>query len=237
MLTIAIIEDNPALCEALTDVLAAEGHDVEGFNSAEAFWARGDASPYDVLVLDLNLPGEDGISFARRVRAINPDVGIVMLTARGEPNERRIGYENGADIYLTKPSSAPELTASVSALARRLRRNRREEPALVLDGAAMTLSGGAEPVALSAAEVDLLTALLDAPNHRVSISRIAALMGGEVGISKAAIEVRIVRLRKKMMMAGASGQPIKVIRNYGYQLSNQKIAKVTSSPSRGRMPG
>lgn len=228
MLTIAIIEDNPALCEALTDVLAAEGHDVEGFNSAEAFWARGDASPYDVLVLDLNLPGEDGISFARRVRAINPDVGIVMLTARGEPNERRIGYENGADIYLTKPSSAPELTASVGALARRLRRNRREEPALVLDGAAMTLSGGAEPVALSAAEVDLLTAFLDAPNHRVSISRIAALMGGEVGI---------VRLRKKMMMAGASGQPIKVIRNSGYQLSNQKIAKVTSSPSRGRMPG
>lgn len=224
MLNIAIIEDNPALCEAMTDVMAAEGHEVEGFNSAEAFWAQGDTSAHDVLILDLNLPGEDGISVASRVRAANPDVGIIMLTARGEPNERRIGYENGADIYLTKPSSAPELTASVLALARRLKRSGRETATLTLDRGAMTLAGAGEPVALSAAEVDLLLEFLNAPNNRVPLGRIAALMGGEVGISKAAIEVRIVRLRKKLVMAGAAGQPIKVIRNFGYQLSNLRIS-------------
>ncbi len=219
MLKIIIVEDNRALRESLIDVLAEKGHDVEACDSGEALWSRGDMDAVDILILDLNLPGEDGISVARRARAEHPSVGIVMLTARGEPNERRIGYESGADIYLTKPSSGPELTSSVEALARRLNRRKPEPKTLILDCATMTLSGPTERIALSAAEVELLAEFARAPSNRLEISRIASLIGGDAGVSKAAIEVRIVRLRKKMIAAGAPGQPINVVRSHGYQMS------------------
>jgi DNA-binding response OmpR family regulator len=215
MLTIAIVEDHQALRESLVDVLAAEGHAVSAFDSAEAFCAGCTLDTLDILVLDLNLPGEDGIAVAGRLRSGHPDVGIVMLTARGEPDERRIGYESGADIYLTKPSSVPELTSSVEALARRLKKGRPDPARLVLDCAAMTLSGPAGSVALSAAEVEVLAEFARAPNNRLETARIDSMIGG--GTSKAAIEVRIVRLRKKMLMAGASRQPVNVVRNFGYQ--------------------
>lgn len=220
MLKIIIVEDNRALRESLIDVLAENGHDVEACDSAEALWRRGDIGAIDVLILDLNLPGEDGISVARRARAVHSGLGIVMLTARGEPNDRRIGYESGADIYLAKPSSGPELTSSVEALARRLNRSRPEPGTLVLDCSTMTICGPAERVAISAAEVELLLAFARAPNNRLEIGLITTILGGEDGVSKAAIEVRIVRLRKKLIAAGALGQPIKVIRNHGYQMSS-----------------
>ncbi|PWK62643.1 response regulator transcription factor [Roseicyclus mahoneyensis] len=218
MLNIIIVEDNGALRESLIDIMAAEGHAVEGFDSAEAFWSGGNIETVDILILDLNLPGEDGISIAHRARADHPGVGIVMLTARDAPDERRIGYESGADIYLTKPSSPPELTSSVEALARRLKQFRPEPKTLILDCSTMTLSGPTNRVALSAAEVEILAEFSRAPDHRLEISRIASLIGGNTELSKAAIEVRIVRLRKKLMAAGISGQPIKAIRNHGYQI-------------------
>lgn len=221
MLKIIIVEDNHALRETLVDVMAAQGHDVDAFDSAEALWSRGRIETVDVLILDLNLPGEDGISVARHMRADHPGVGIVMLTARGEPDERRIGYDSGADIYLTKPSSVPELTSSVEALVRRLNQNRPEQRALRLDLAAMTISGPADTVSLSAAEVELLAEFSRAPQGRLDNSRIASLIGGDDGMTKAALEVRIVRLRKKLIAAGSSGQPINAIRNHGYQLANR----------------
>lgn len=219
MLKILIVEDNRALRESLIDVLAEKGHDVLACGSAEDLWRMDDLGTADILVLDLNLPGEDGISVARRARAEHPGLGIVMLTARGEPNQRQIGYESGADIYLTKPSSAPELTSSVEALARRLNRHKPEPKTLTLDSATMTLSGPSDRIALSAAEVELLADFARAPNNRLEIGRIASLLGGETGVSKAAIEVRIVRLRKKMITAGAPGQPINAVRSHGYQMS------------------
>ena len=145
MLNIIIVEDHRPLRETLVDVMAAEGHQVAAFDSAEEFCVRSDLGSVDILVLDLNLPGEDGISLARRVRAKHPGIGIVMLSARAEPEQREIGYETGADIYLTKPSSAPELTSSIRALARRISRNPVPN-GLVLDPKAMTLTGAAETV-------------------------------------------------------------------------------------------
>lgn len=220
MLNIIIVEDHKPLRETLVDVMTAEGHQVAAFDSAEAFCARSDLGSVDIMVLDLNLPGEDGISLARRVRVEHPRIGIVMLSARVEPEQRGIGYENGADIYLTKPSSALELTSSIQALARRLSRNPVPN-GLVLDPKAMTLTGAAETVALTVAEAEILQEFIRSPNNRVKTDRIIAVTGSEGEVSKAAIEVRIVRLRKKMRAAGAIGRPINVIRNYGYQLSVQ----------------
>lgn len=218
MLNIIIVDDHKPLREALVELMATEGHHVAGFESAEALWGGCSFGSVDVLLLDLNLPGEDGVAVAKRIRDQHPNIGIVMLTARGEPEDKRIGYENGADIYLTKPSSAVELAASVKALARRLKQNGSETTELVLDTFTMTLSGPHDTVDLSASEVDLLAEFARSPNSRLETGFIADLDERKDEISKAAIEVRIVRLRKKLIAAGAIGQSIKSIRNQGYQL-------------------
>jgi DNA-binding response OmpR family regulator len=219
MLNIIIVEDHKPLRESLVDLMATEGHHAAGFESAEALWSGCSFGTVDILVLDLNLPGEGGGAVAQRIRAQYPNIGIVMLTACNEPEDKRVGYENGADIYLAKPSSAMELAASVKALARRLKHNGSEKTELVLDTFAMTLSGPLDTVDLSASEVDLLVEFARSPNRRLETGTIADLDEREGEISKATIEVRIVRLRKKMIAAGAIGQPIKSIRNQGYQLS------------------
>jgi DNA-binding response OmpR family regulator len=200
----------------MLDVLAAEGHHVVGFDSAEGFVANCSVATVDVLVLDLNLPGQDGLSLARDLRAAWPKVGIIMLTARGAPEDRHMGYESGADIYLAKPSSAPELTASIRALARRLGRDGAAPRALVLDAKAMTVSGPSGTVTLTSGEARLLEAFIRAPGNRLLDEE----QGTEAdATSKATRGVKIVRLRKKLVAAGAVGQPIKSIRNLGYQLS------------------
>jgi DNA-binding response OmpR family regulator len=219
MLNIVIVEDHSDLRDSLLEVMAADGHNVLAFDSGEGLWGECSLTTVDILILDLNLPGEDGITVARRVRAADPDIGIVILTARGEPEERRIGYESGADIYLTKPSSPAELSSSVRALARRLTRARPEPRGLSLDRIAMTLTGPGGVVALSAFETELLAAFAGAPGNRLETGEIAAIIGGAESVSKATIEVRVVRLRKKLAAAGVSGQPINAVRNVGYQLA------------------
>jgi DNA-binding response OmpR family regulator len=88
MLSIIIVEDNKHLRDSLFDVMVAEGHQVMAFESAEALWSSCNLESIDIIILDLNLPGEDGITVARRIRAQRSDVGIIMLTARSEPQQR-----------------------------------------------------------------------------------------------------------------------------------------------------
>lgn len=225
MLNIVIVEDNAALRESLVDVLAEKDRHVAAFESAESFLSNCSIGSVDILLLDLNLPGEDGVSLARRVRADWPELGIIMLTARGAPDERSAGYESGADIYLTKPSSAQELTASIRALARRLNTEPRDpiavsaEAALILNRKAMTLTGPMGTQMLSATETDLLDALIAAPDNRLDVDSILQLGHSTAPVSKATLGVKIVRLRKKLAAAGATGPALTVVRNWGYQLS------------------
>ena len=220
MINVVIVEDHRNMREALVDLIADAGHHVVAFESAEALWSGSNLRTVDIVVLDLNLPGVDGITVARRIRAEHPQIGIIILTARDKPEERNMGYENGADIYLAKPSSALELVGAVNALSRRLNRDQ-PKPAteLLLDPFSMTLSGPTDTVSVSADDVDILTKFILAPDTKLAISEIASLWQSAGEISKSALEVRIVRLRKKMKTAGASTQPIKVIRNYGYKLT------------------
>jgi DNA-binding response OmpR family regulator len=219
MLSIIIVEDNKHLRDSLFDVMVAEGHQVMAFESAEALWSSCNLESIDIIILDLNLPGEDGITVARRIRAQRSDVGIIMLTARSEPQQRQIGYESGADIYLAKPSSVPELTSSIRALARRLGYALVDAEVLILDTVSMTLNGPSDKVPLSSAEVTLLEEFARAPERRLGTCVISNIVAAGGDLSKAAIEVRIVRLRKKILAAGFAGQPINVVRNQGYQLS------------------
>ncbi|MDO9140741.1 MAG: response regulator, partial [Methylobacter sp.] len=119
-MNIIVIEDHEVLREVTIAALQDMGHIVEGIESAEALPVLLEGFQANIMVLDLNLPGEDGISLAQRLRKSHPEIGIIMVTARMELDDKLAGYQSGADIYLTKPTSIEELGAAVQALSRRL---------------------------------------------------------------------------------------------------------------------
>ncbi|MGZ5027330.1 MAG: response regulator transcription factor [Methylobacter sp.] len=218
-LNIVVVEDHDALREVTVEALCGMGHNALGVDCAEAVDDEIGAFPIDLLVIDLNLPGEDGISLASRLRAAQPEIGIIMVTARNQINEKLSGYESGADLYLTKPTSVEELGAAVQALARRIKRHEQERAAFVLNFAALFLQGPLGGVSLSAHEAAMLSALARAPCRRLESWQLIELSGkAEEDFNKHALEVQIVRLRKKLMQAGATNQPIKAVRGQGYQL-------------------
>ncbi len=104
-LNILIVEDNENLRESICDALQSLGHHARGIDCAEALPEQADLVRLDLAILDLNLPGEDGLSLAGRLRQTQHDLGIIMLTARVQGEDRAAGYAQGADIYLTKPAS------------------------------------------------------------------------------------------------------------------------------------
>jgi len=217
-LNIVVVEDHDALREVTVEALCNMRHNAIGVDCAEALADEIGAFPIDLLVVDLNLPGEDGISLARRLRSVQPDVGIIMVTARNQISEKLSGYESGADLYLTKPTSLEELGAAVGALARRLKRSEQARPGFVLNRAGLVLQGPRDSVGLSAHEAAMLSALMRAPGNRLESWQLIELSGKEEEVSKHTLEVRIVRLRKKLVQAGAADQPIKAVRGLGYQL-------------------
>ena len=221
LLNIVVVEDHHALREITVEALSSKGHHVIGLDCAEALPELNDL-PIDLMVIDLNLPGEDGISLAKRVRNTQPDIGIIMLTARAQAADKLAGYQSGADIYLTKPTSLEELSAAIQAVARRIKPKYTKIVALQLDEGLLTLTGSLESVSLTKHESTLLIAFMRAVEQKMENWQLIQLLGTiEKEYSKANVEVLITRLRKKILIAGASQHPIKSIREYGYQLCEQ----------------
>ena len=190
-----------------------------GFDCAEALAEQGLTLRIDLVVLDLNLPGEDGLSLTRRLRATNPEIGIIMMTARTRTDDKRIGYESGADIYLAKPVSLEELTAAIQALSRRLRPAGAPSLGLVLDTVRLTLGGPGGMAALSAPEAALLAAFARAQDHRLETWQIIVVLEqADRAPNRNALNVTISRLAAKLRQSGTAAQPIRSIRNWGYQL-------------------
>ena len=212
-LNILVIEDHDDLRELTVEVLNQQGHHAVGFPGAEEL--NDVFSGFDLLIVDLNLPGEDGLSLARRFRLALPDAGIVMVTAREQAADKVRGYESGADIYLTKPLSTEELVAAVNALTRRLA----SAVALRLETSGLCLHGPKGRVHVSDTESAMLGALVHAPGQRLAFWQLLELLGLSLDDnSKTNLEIRIVRLRKKMVMVGADKTCIRAIRLHGYQL-------------------
>lgn len=218
-LSIVVVEDHDELREVTVDALLAQGHHVHGVDSAEALDERMVRFPADLLILDVGLPGEDGISIARRIRAAQPDIGIIMVTARNQTRDITSGYDSGADIYVTKPVSPDELEAAINALARRLRPERPLATQLSVNTKTLMLHGPSGSAALSDSDVLLLAKLAQAPDNRQETWQLLEAIGKTMDESeKRALTVHIVRLRKKLEQAGAEDPTIKSIRGSGYQL-------------------
>jgi DNA-binding response OmpR family regulator len=218
-LRILVVEDYDDLRDAICRVLAEEGHEVIGVGMAEDV----DDTPVgfvpDLYVLDLNLPGEDGISLAMRIRRSEPSVGIVIVSARTSVTDRIFGYSSGANIYLTKPISLEELLAVVAGFAQRLMEiDQRKECALVLQLLSMRVIGTNYSARLTQAEMVLLAAFSRAAQQSLEHWQVAAHLGQGEDLAKQNLEVKLGRLRKKLIACGAHAPAIQSIRGVGYRL-------------------
>jgi DNA-binding response OmpR family regulator len=225
LLNIAIVEDHDALREIMVEVLRREGHHVQGLDCAEALDDSLIRSRIDLLISDLNLPGADGYSLTRRFRAAHPLAGIIMVTARNALSDKVEGYEVGTDIYLAKPVSPEELVAAVNTVARRLHAQRTQgKPqtlmSLELDSRRSLISGPLGDCTLVAAEATILTALARAPDQQLEVWQLLELLSLDLDTySKATFEVRLARLRKKLVQVGAEKSSLRVIGRGTYQLA------------------
>lgn len=218
-LRIMVIEDYDALREAICDVLTKDGHQVVAVPMAEDVDDEPTGFVSELYIIDLNLPGEDGISLAQRIRRSQPDVGIVIISARTSVEDRIGGYRTGANIYLTKPVSLDELRAVIAGFGQRMARDEAEDRSLVtLSPLKMKLAGPAGDVQLTHPEVLLLAAFSRAPQQDLEHWQVAAHLSQGSEITKENTEVKLGRLRKKITSCGVDGPTIKSVRGIGYRL-------------------
>jgi DNA-binding response OmpR family regulator len=218
-LNIAVIEDYDHLRKTIITALETRGHRVISLDCAEALSESNATDSLDVLIVDLNLPGEDGMSLTKRMRCLQPNIGIVILTGETELSSKVEGYASGADIYLTKPVHMEELYAAVNAIGRRVKRISPADNKFRLHLKLMKLEGPSNSVLLSAQELSILVALSRSANNRLETWQLLDLNGTEASEnSKSRLEVQMVRLRKKFMQCGCTQNPLRPIRGFGYQL-------------------
>ena len=221
-LCIVVAEDHDALREITVEVLCRQGHKAVGIACAEEMDDVVGGMGIDLLIADLHLPGEDGMSLIRRFRAAQPLAGIIMVTASTQVDVKVQGYNNGADIYLPKPVATEELLAAVLSISRRLVRQSTavaERGAFRHDQVHGWIDGPLGRTKLSDSESLILKSLARAPGQRLGLQQLQDLLQLHgAAFNKSAFEVRMVRLRKKLIGVGAERSCLRSIRMVGYQL-------------------
>lgn len=219
-----LVEDDPVMQATLARALERRGlrvHTVGDGPAALEHWQR---HPPDAVLLDLSLPGLDGLRVLERARAIGLREPVLILTARGTVGDRVLGLNAGADDYLPKPFDLDELEARVRALLRRTGTENSVKSAssaiqagavsYETDSGVIALRG--QPMELSPREAALLRALLARPGHAVAKERLYALVfPGELDVQPEAVEVVVYRLRKKL---AGTGLTLMTLRGLGYLL-------------------
>ena len=227
---ILVVDDHREIRDALTRYLQTNGFRADGAENARAMdraLAEGD---FDLIVLDVMMPGEDGLSVCRRLRAAS-DTPILMLTALGEETDRIVGLELGADDYIAKPFNPREVLARIKAILRRServeraggdlggRRLRFDRWTLDVDRRLLTDEEGVE-TALTSAEFRLLIAFLERPRIVLSRDRLLDLTAGrEGGPFDRAIDNQVSRLRRKIERDPGRPEIVSTVRGGGYCLS------------------
>ncbi len=225
--TILVVDDEPQIVRVVRSYLEQAGFRVvTAYNGKDALFTARHEHP-DLVVLDLQLPGMDGWEFARRIRAEQPGVGIIMLTARVEEADRIVGLELGADDYVTKPFSPRELLARVRAVLRRMQATPAPSEVLrvgelMLDRGRREVARAGEPVELTPTEFEILAALMSAPGRVFSRARLLeAAQGVAFEAYERTVDAHIKNLRRKIEPDPAKPSIILTVRGIGYRLQEQ----------------
>ena len=196
------VEDDPRIARDLAAALTAAGFRVEGAADGETAWFLGDTEDYDLIVLDLGLPGMDGLAVLKRWRAGGRETPVLILSARGTWAERVEGIDAGADDYLPKPFRMEELVARARALVRRSAGRGgavQEVGRLVIDATRMSVARDGLPLTLSALEYRLVAYLALQPGRVTPPSELLEHLYGDDDSREAnALEALVARLRRKV---------------------------------------
>ena len=228
---ILVVDDDPGLRDLLRRYLSEQGFEVFTAGDGKAMDAEMAQRRIDLVILDLMLPGEDGLAIARRLRA-EGSLPIIMLSAKGEDIDRIIGLEVGADDYLPKPFNPRELLARIRAVTRRHEptplERAGEAPEVIkfdvfsLDLTTHRLFRGDEQIPLTASEFSLLRVFAQHPNRVLTRDRLIDLLKGyERSPFDRSIDIRVARLRRKLEPDPAEPQFIRTIWGEGYLFSPQ----------------
>jgi DNA-binding response OmpR family regulator len=218
-LNIVVVEDYDTLRRAICSELSQEGHSVTGLTMAEEIDDELLGTVPDLYIIDLNLPGEDGLNLVKRIRAAQPDVGIVIASARNTVVDRVDGYNGGANVFLTKPIDFEELKAIIQSIGLRLSFNKHRDDAVVeLHFLTLRLVGPLAEVSLTQMEASVLAAFSRSPQRGLEHWQVAEHLGAGEDIAKDNVEVKLVRLRKKLAKSGIEGNTIISLRGQGYRL-------------------
>lgn len=229
---ILIVDDDHEIRILLAEYLEKNGYRTLTAADGKVMWKTLDEARIDLIVLDLNLPGEDGLTLCRNLRS-RSDIPVVMLTARGEPLDRILGLEMGADDYLPKPFEPRELFARIRSVLRRTQAmppNMQHAEVQQVHFSGWTMDFTARHlinregvvVALSGAEFRMLKVFLEHANRVLSRDQLLNLtQGRDADPFDRSIDLQISRLRQKLGDDARSPQIIKTVRNEGYVLATQ----------------
>jgi len=225
--SIWVVDDDPELRSMVGTYLIDQGYDVRCLADGAQLMARLAGQRPDLVVLDLMLPGDDGLTLLRRLRDGGDDLPVVMLTAKGDAVDRIIGLEQGADDYLAKPFLPRELTARIEAVLRRRVALPAGTPLAegesltigeqVLDLAARTLEQGGRITVLTSGEFALLASFVEHPHRPLSRERLVELARGPDSVTDSrSMDVQVSRLRKLVEPDPARPRYLQTVWGYGY---------------------
>ena len=224
MPTVLVVDDEPLVRDVLIRYLRREGFDTLEAGDGDTARALVATEDLQLVVLDLMLPGTDGLSLCRWIRS-RGDLPVIMLTARGEPDDRIVGLEVGADDYVSKPFSARELVMRVKAVLRRTQPSPVPQETLAFDGlvldpVAREAHLDDEPVRLTVKEFDLLYFLAANPRQVFSRSQLmASVWGYEAALDTGTLTVHIRRLRSKIERDPAQPRHLETVWGVGYRFA------------------
>ncbi|HZZ92438.1 MAG TPA: two-component system response regulator OmpR [Usitatibacter sp.] len=222
---VLLVDDDPRLRKSLTRYLSEEGFQVDAVAGSEQMNREIGRSPFDLVLLDVMMPGEDGMSACKRLRAAGNETPVIMLTAKGGDVDRILGLELGADDYVVKPFNPRELLARIHAVLRRRPTAKApgEAPRIVRFGAftlniatrALTREG--KLIGLTGAEFSLLKALALHPGEPISRDRLSQLARGrEIEATDRSLDVQVSRLRRLLGDDAQRPRLIQTVWGYGY---------------------
>jgi two-component system, OmpR family, alkaline phosphatase synthesis response regulator PhoP len=223
---ILLVEDEPGLVMTLSDLLVAEGYEVESAMDGPSGLARALGEPFDLVILDVMLPGKNGFEVCRELRQQGKDLAVLMLTAKSQLVDRVVGLKLGADDYLSKPFEPPELLARIEALLRRVKREKLapvekyQFDAVDVDFEKAEVLRDGVHVPLTGKELELLRYLVDHRGNVVSREELLeSVWQYQPGVSSRTIDVHVAWLRQKLEANPAMPKYIHTVRGVGYRFS------------------